>query len=122
MGMKYSHLSEAERWAIEIKRKEGCSYASIGRTLNRDRSTIMREVRRGRWAAVDRYLAEFGRRYYWRKRREAGAARRKLDEQMLKPAWTPVLFGLRQDWSPQQLCDRLKPGLRRRPPASHRAT
>ena len=111
MGTRYSHLSDAERWAIESKLNEGLSYAVIGRTLNRDRSTIMREARRGRWSAFGRYLAEFGRRYYRRKRVEAGISRCKLDPQMLKPAWTTVLFGLLQDWSPQQLCDRLKDGM-----------
>lgn len=111
MGTRYSHLSDAERWAIESKLSEGLSYAAIGRTLNRDRSTIMREAYRGRWSAFGRYLAEFGRRYYRRKRVEAGISRCKLDAQMLNPAWTTVLFGLRQDWSPQQLCDRLKVGM-----------
>ena len=108
MARKFTHLSDAERWATEAKLREGWTYAAIGRLLRRDRSTIMREARRGRWSGFDRYLAEFGRRYYRRKRAEAGLARRKLDQQMLKPAWTTVLFGLRQDWSPQQLCDRLK--------------
>jgi len=111
MGTRYSHLSDAERWTVESKLSEGLSYAAIGRALRRNRSTIMREARRGRWSGFDRYLSEFGRRYYWRKRVEAGVARCKLDAQMLKPAWTPVLFGLRQDWSPQQLCDRLKDGM-----------
>ena len=116
MGKIYSHLSDTERWTVESKLSEGLSYAAIGRTLKRHRSTILREARRGHWSGFDRYLAEFGRRYYWRKRVEAGVARCKLDAQMLKPAWTPVLFGLRQDWSPQQLCDRLKDGMI--PPAS----
>jgi transposase, IS30 family len=111
MGTRYSHLSDTDRWAVESKLREGLSYAAIGRALNRDRSTIMREARRGRWAQLDRYCAEFGRRFYSRKRVEAGISRRKLDAQMLKPAWTTVLFGLRQDWSPQQLCDRLKDGV-----------
>jgi len=116
MGKIYSHLSDTERWTVESKLNEGLSFAAIGRTLKRHRSTIMRESRRGHWSGFNRYLAEFGRRYYWRKRVEAGSARCKLDAQMLKPAWTPVLFGLRQDWSPQQLCDRLKDGMI--PPAS----
>jgi transposase, IS30 family len=111
MGTRYSHLSDTERWAIESKLGEGWNYATIGRFLSRDRSTIMREARRGHWCGFNRYLAEFGRRYYLRKRLEAGVARCKLDAQMLKPAWTTVLFGLRQDWSPQQLCDRLKDGM-----------
>ena len=110
MGSKYSHLSDAERWAVENKLKEGLSYAAIGKLLMRHRSTIMREVRRGHWAALDRYLAEFGRRCYQQGRRAAGLSRRKLDPAMRSPAWTPVLFGLYQDWSPQQLCDRLKDG------------
>jgi transposase, IS30 family len=111
MGTRYSHLSETERWTVESKLREGLSYATIGRSLGRSRSTIMREARRGHCSQLDRYLAEFGRRFYFRKRVEAGSARCKLDAQMLKPAWTTVLFGLRQDWSPQQLCDRLKDGM-----------
>ena len=111
MGTSYSHLSDTERWAVESKLSEGLSYAAIGRGLNRDRSTIMREARRGHWSGLGLYMAEFGRRYYRRKRVEAGICRCKLDPQMLKPAWTTVLFGLRQDWSPQQLCDRLKDGM-----------
>lgn len=110
MGLKYSHLSDSERWAIETKLKDGLSLAAIGRSLRRHRSTILRESRRGRWHGLDRYLAEFGRRYYLSKRVLAGQSRRKLDAQMRNPAWKTVLFGLRQDWSPQQLCDRLKDG------------
>ena len=108
MGKQYSHLSDAERHAVEFKLREGLSYAAIGRALCRNRSTIMREARRGHFCALDRYLSQFGSRYYARKRVQAGTRRRKLDPAMLNPAWTTVLFGLTQDWSPQQLCDRLK--------------
>ena len=111
MGKRYSHPSETECWAIESKLSEGWSYAAIGRFLKRSRSTIMRGRRRGHWSGFNRYLAEFGRRYHLRKRHEAGVARCKLDAQMLKPAWITVLFGLRQEWSLQQLCDRLKDGM-----------
>lgn len=111
MGMKYSHLSDAERWAIESKIKDGLNLASIGRSLGRHRSTILREARRGYWNGFNRYLAEFGGRYYALKRAQAGVSRRKLDHLMHKPAWKTVLFGLRQDWSPQQLCDRLADGM-----------
>ncbi|MCM0607384.1 MAG: helix-turn-helix domain-containing protein [Ideonella sp. WA131b] len=47
MGSKYSHLSDAERWAIETKLKERQSLAAIGRTMGRHRSTICRERKRG---------------------------------------------------------------------------
>jgi IS30 family transposase len=110
MGSKYSHLSDAERWAIETKLKDRLSLAAIGRSLGRHRSTICRERRRGLWRPFNQYLAVFGQRYYALKRAQAGHARRKLDPHMRKPAWKTVLFGLRQDWSPQQLCDRLNDG------------
>lgn len=110
MGSKYSHLSDAERWAIETKLKDRFSQAAIGRSLGRHRSTVCRERKRGRWQPFNLYLAEFGRRYYAYRRTLAGLARRKLDPQMCKPAWKTVLFGLAQDWSPQQLCDRLGDG------------
>ena len=86
MGIKYSHFSNSERWAIESKIKDGLSFAAIGRSLGRHRSSIMRESRRGIFPGFDRYLAEFGRRYYWQLRVQAGHCRRKLDSEMLKPA------------------------------------
>jgi IS30 family transposase len=110
MGSKYSHLSDAERWAIETKLRERLSLAAIGRSLGRHRSTICRERKRGYWKPFNLYLADFGRRYYAQRRALAGQCRRKLDPHMVKPAWKTVLFGLAQDWSPQQLCDRLKDG------------
>jgi transposase, IS30 family len=110
MGSKYSHLSDAERWAIETKLKDRLSQAAIGRSLGRHRSTICRERKRGHWHPFNLYLAEFGRRYYAHKRTLSGHSRRVLDAQMRKPAWQTVLFGLTQDWSPQQLCDRLRDG------------
>jgi transposase, IS30 family len=116
MTKKFTHLSEVERWTIESKLKELWSYAAIGRLLNRDRSTVMREARRGHCADLGRYLSNFAARYSWLKRRQAGLSRRKLDDQMLKPAWSVVRFGLAQDWSPQQTCDRLKDGMI---PAAH---
>lgn len=109
MGVRYSHLSDAERGAIEIKLREGLKQAAIARSLRRHPSTICRELRRGN-PRLDRYLAHFGQLYYARKRQHAGQCRRKLDSAMLNPAWATVLFGLQQDWSPQQLCDRLNDG------------
>jgi transposase, IS30 family len=111
MGSKYSHLSEAERLFIENQLRDGVSLAAIGRALHRHPSTICRERRRGYWQPFNRYLAQFGSRFYGSKRALAGSARRKLDPHMRNPAWKTVLFGLRQDWSPQQLCDRLNDGV-----------
>jgi IS30 family transposase len=110
MGLKYSHLSDAERWAIESRLKERLSQAAVARSLGRHRSTVCRERKRGLRQPFSLYLAEFGRRYYALGRVRAGESRRKLDRDMRKPAWRTVLFGLRQDWSPQQLCDRLNDG------------
>ena len=110
MGSKYSHLSEAERLFIENELRDGVGLAAIGRALHRHPSTICRERRRGFWQPFSRYLAEFGSRYYRSRRVLAGTGRRKLDPLMRNLAWQPVLFGLQQDWSPQQLCGRLKDG------------
>ena len=44
MDQQYSHLSVEERAVIMIERGKGMSLRSIGRTLERDVSTISREI------------------------------------------------------------------------------
>lgn len=45
--MSYNHLSAEERGQIEAYLKEGVSQAEIARRLDRHRSTISREIKRG---------------------------------------------------------------------------
>ncbi|EGQ8695709.1 helix-turn-helix domain-containing protein, partial [Vibrio parahaemolyticus] len=42
--MKYTHLTENERYTISILRKQGLRTAGIARLLNRHKSTIYREI------------------------------------------------------------------------------
>lgn len=46
--MSYNHLTPEERGKIEAYLDEGVSQAEIARRLNRNRSTISREIRRNR--------------------------------------------------------------------------
>jgi IS30 family transposase len=108
MGIQYSHLSDGQRAVIEVLHKHGASHAGIARHVGCHRNTVMRECRRGWCASFSRYLCEFGRRYYARARRSAGAQRRKLGEDLSCPAWRRVLVGLQADWSPEQIAGRLR--------------
>ena len=108
MKSRYSHLSEIERLLIESGRLFGLSYATIGRTIGRDRSTVLRECRRGHCQPLSRYLAVFGDRHYVRGRRNAGGLRRKLGADVDSSMWQLVRRGLRAQWSPQQIAGRLR--------------
>jgi IS30 family transposase len=108
MQTQYSHLSESERIMIETLRMYGGSYAAIARAIRRDRSTVMRECKRGFHEPFGRYLALFGQRYYASARRNAGLQRRKLGPDLDCPAWQLVRRGLRVHWSPQQIAGRLR--------------
>ena len=70
---KWKHLSEKERYKIEILSQQGLKAAEIGRILspNRDRRTIERELKRGtveqrgyEWQEKKIYLADVGQRVY----------------------------------------------------------
>lgn len=107
MGLQYKHLSELERDKIEALRRVGASYAAIARAIGRNRSTVMRECKRGLWAEFG-YSAVFGQRHYARGRQHAGALRRKLGSDLNCAAWQRVRQGLRLHWSPQQIAGRLR--------------
>lgn len=47
--MTYKHLDTTERYRIETLHAQGISAAEIGRRLNRDASTIRRELERNAW-------------------------------------------------------------------------
>jgi IS30 family transposase len=98
MGIQYSHLSGGQRAVIEVLRHLGASHASIARHIGCHRSTVMRECRRGWCAPFSRYLCEFGRHHYASARRGAGRLRRKLGEDLTRPAWKRVLVGLQAHW------------------------
>jgi len=53
---KYQHLSEKDRYRIEVLMEEKVSVKDIGKRLKRHRATIYREIRRGKIERVDTYL------------------------------------------------------------------
>ena len=73
---KYKHLSEAERHKLEVLLKDKRKVGEIARLLNRNRSTIYREIKRGsiNWTYYDlrkrkRYCADVGQADYERQGR-----------------------------------------------------
>jgi IS30 family transposase len=101
-------LSETERLLIENGRMSGLSFAAIGKAIGRDKSTVMRECKRGHWEPFGRYLALFGGRRYANSRRNAGLLRRKLGADLNSSMWQLVRRGLRVHWSPQQIAGRMR--------------
>ena len=110
MGTQYTHLALDERAQIEVFARYGCSNADIGRVIGRDRSTVMRELRRGR-TLFSQYLAVFGQRYYSSARERAGLNRRKFGPALRSPAWLCLKQSLDLGWSPEQLSHRLRTGV-----------
>lgn len=108
MQVQYSHLSEDERILIETLRMSGVGYAAIGRVIKRDRSTVLRECRRGFHGPFGRYLALYGLRHYASARRNAGVLRRKLGPDLDSSSWQQVRRALSVHWSPQQIAGRLR--------------
>jgi IS30 family transposase len=84
------------------------SFSRIARELGRDRSTVLREVRRGTLPPFRRYTAHAGQRSYWLGRRRNGLSRRRLGHDLSSPAWQPIVCALRAGWSPEQYCGRIR--------------
>lgn len=101
MSKCYCRMNLAEREELSIRYAQGQSLHVIARDLNRSPSTISRELARNRTG------------YYYRavtadrkaKRRCFRKPRRLAVDARLRHA---VLQRLRQQWSPEQICDRLR--------------
>lgn len=111
MSTKYGHLRAEERAVIMLERQKGRSFQAIGRMLNRDRTTIWREVQRNaessvKAPAVAGYDAAAAGKAYAERRRGCGRQRK------LK-AGTPLFQHVHDRlrywrWSPEQIAFRLK--------------
>lgn len=100
MGARYAQLSLEDRWAIASLRAKGCSIRQIAADLDREPSTIARELKRNasRQAGYrPAYAQEQSRARRWKgSRLERHASLRE-----------EVLACLRKGWSPEQACGRL---------------
>jgi IS30 family transposase len=108
LGIKYSHFTEHNRIRIEVMLGFGWNFSRIARELGFDRSSVVREVRRGTVLPFRRYTAHAGQRAYWLGRRRNGLLRRRLGHDLSCPAWQPIVSALRAGWSPEQYCGRIR--------------
>ena len=110
MGTHYSHLTEADRISIHALLQAKLSGPEIARRLSFCRSTIHREINRGKLAPTalaSDYQAGVAQMRSRARRAAAGASRRKLGSDMRSPLWRTVLAGLRCHWSPEQIAGKL---------------
>lgn len=108
MGTHYSHLTEAQRIALDALLIQGHSQRSAARRLGISPSTVCREIKRAQAYGFDRYVALFGQRAYAAGRKHAGHQRRKLCPSGRSHLWRLVRAGLHKRFSPQQIAGRLK--------------
>ena len=99
--MNYTHLTQPERYQISILNKAGHSQSEIAQVMNRNPSTISRELRRNR-----------GQRGYRPKQaHEISQTRRRACEngpRVAAETWTVVEAKVAETWSPEQISGYLK--------------
>ena len=99
--MRYTHLTQPERYQIHILRKAGHNQSEIARMLERSKSTISRELKRN-----------CGQRGYRPKQaQELSLARMRARDngrRVLPATWAFADTKLKQAWSPEQICGYLK--------------
>jgi transposase, IS30 family len=101
--MTYHQLTQEERYAITAQLMCGSSQAQIARLLDRDRSTISRELRRNRTRHDGKYRAEKAHSYAVARRRRCRRRPRFTVEDMALVARL-----LRKKWSAEQITGELK--------------
>lgn len=99
---KSSKLTPAERDQIAVFLGKGASLRGIARVLGRNVSSVSREVRRNRFGSG--YVA-ISAQYQSDTRKFEGRKRHPLKDPV---TYAYVLFKLREGWSPEQICGRLK--------------
>lgn len=105
--MKYHQITSEERYMLAALRKQGCNQSEIARALGRHRSTICRELKRNssRWDGHYRPSKAI--------ERTAGRrSRSRRNQRFTRAELQPVEALLRQRWSPEQICGRLRNSLR----------
>jgi len=95
--MKYRHLTESERYQIQVLNAQGLGPTVIGKLLGRCKSVISRELRRNQHAG--RYRARNAQRSYRLRLKAKGKSRQ---------PWTPIFHEtavplLQEGWSPEQI-------------------
>lgn len=100
--MTYSQITLDERYQIQFFWRSGLRAAAIARELRRNRSTIVRELRRNvglrGWYDAKRAQAKAEVRRSWSRRNQRIGGRQ----------WRRIVRYLKADWSPEQIAGRLR--------------
>lgn len=107
----YTHLTQCERYHIEVQLKQGVSLGGIAKGMGRDKSTLSRELKRNGSVSAD-YCHRMAQGLAGQRHAEKPKAV-KLDEHLAGEI--DRLIG--QRWSPEQISGRLK--LKGKPYVSH---
>lgn len=100
--MKYTHLTENERYMLSALRKQGLTVASIAKALGRHRSTVYREVERNsRWCNYDQLYSYQPARAQQKVRVRTKKARRNKRYDHMDFLLVDALLKLH--WSPEQI-------------------
>lgn len=99
--MTYTHLTQEERYQIHALRRQNISLARIAADLQRDRSTISRELKRNATPGGYKPAAA-------QKKARALQCQRRNARQFTAQQWSHVDAYLRMHLSPQQCSGRLK--------------
>lgn len=100
---KYNQLSSEERDKIAVLRATGLKPSGIARILERNKSTICRELNRNRAPIYDVYLAHKAQERA-QKRKQQAAQRPRLKNDLTEQY---VISKLKKGWSPEQISGRL---------------
>jgi IS30 family transposase len=92
---QYTQLTHRERYQISILLKAGHEQSEIARVMNRDKSTIYREIRRN--TGLRGYRPQQAQRLTEERRQS------KVQPRIHESAWLMVERLLREDWSPEQI-------------------
>lgn len=100
--MNYKHISINERCCIANFLSLGWSLRKIAKHLNRNVSTISREVKRN--STNGKYLAHIASENYIKNRKNCGAKGKSSNIRLIKY----IENGLEKTWSPEQIAGRLR--------------
>lgn len=103
MGKEYSQLSLEERDKITLMRAEGKKASEIAHALDRDKSTISRELNRNASPEYKLYMSHRAQGRYEERRKQA--SRRPRLKNDLTMGY--VIGKLKEGWSPEQIAGRI---------------
>jgi len=104
MENKYKHLSSEERDKIAVLRARGLSYGSIARAIDRDKTTVFRELNRNRSPIYNVYLPHKADKRASDRKSDSGK-RPRLKNRIIRRY---VIRKLKLGWSPEQISGTLR--------------